>query len=127
MFKLFIKNHDNRTECTLSKTADGTKLDTVVSMLQGMAAIQRDLDKLEKWTDGNLMKLNKSKCKLLHLGWDNPMQQYRPWQTVQQKLCRKRSEGLGEQPVDHELTMCSCGKAAHQCPGTRVMQDHQAG
>ena len=82
MFKLFIKNLDDRTECTLSKTADGTELEVVVSMLKGMAAIQRDSDKLEKWADRNLVKFNKSKYKVLHLEWNNPMQQYRLWQTV---------------------------------------------
>ena len=45
-------------------------------MPEGHAAIQRDLDRLEKWADGNLMKLNKEKCKVLHLGRNNPMPQY---------------------------------------------------
>ncbi|KAK4832908.1 hypothetical protein QYF61_026551 [Mycteria americana] len=82
VFKVFIKDLDDRRECTLSKSADGTKLGVVVSMLKGMAAIQRDLDNLDKWADRNLLKFNKSKCKVLHWEWNNPMQPYRLWLTV---------------------------------------------
>ncbi|GAB0184980.1 cAMP-dependent protein kinase inhibitor alpha [Grus japonensis] len=68
---------DSRIECTLSTFADHTKLCGVVDMLEGRDAIQRDLDRLERWACANCMKFNKAKCKVLHVGRCNPKHDYR--------------------------------------------------
>ena len=77
LFNIFVGDMDSRIECILSKSASDTKVCGAVDTLERRDAIQRDCDGLERWAHENLMKFNKAKCKVLHMGWGNPKHKYR--------------------------------------------------
>ena len=72
--------------------ADNTKLSGAVNTLEGKEAIQRDLDRLKKRADRNLMRFSKAKCRVLHSGRGNPRYLY------------KLTEDLENNPVEKDLS-----------------------
>jgi len=114
LFNTILSDLDEGTESMFSKFADYIKLGGVADMPEGCAAIQRDLDTLESWVGRNLMK-RKGRCRVLHLGKNNPMYQYRLGTDMLESSKGKKDLGV---LVDSRMTMSQhCDLVAKKANG----------
>ncbi|GAB0182778.1 mitochondrial enolase superfamily member 1 [Grus japonensis] len=95
---------------TLMKFVDDTKLSGEVDTLEAKGTLQEDQDRLEEWANKNLMRFNKDKCKVLHLGKHNPGVQHRLGSTRLESSSVERDLGV---LVDSKFNMSEqCAAAA---------------
>ncbi|PKU37967.1 rna-directed dna polymerase from mobile element jockey-like [Limosa lapponica baueri] len=93
---------------------DDTQLGGVADTPEGCAAPQRDPDRLESWAKRNLMKFNKDRCMVLHLGRNNPTHQYRVGADLLESSSADRDLGV----LVDKLTMSQqCALVAKKASG----------
>ena len=72
LFTIFINDIDENICSNIIKFADDTKVFTCVSDGKDVLALQDDLHTLCQWSNDWQMLFNVSKCKVLHVGRNNP-------------------------------------------------------
>ena len=71
LFLVYINDLDLGVEGKISKFADDTKIGFTIRGEADRARAERDLSLLDEWSKKWLMRFNKSKCKVLHVGRNN--------------------------------------------------------
>ncbi|RMC03569.1 hypothetical protein DUI87_19744 [Hirundo rustica rustica] len=117
LFNIFIDDMDEGIESLISKFADDTKLGACVNLLEDRMALQRDLEQLHGWAESNKMKFNKSKCRVLHFGHNNPLQCYRLGMVWLDSAQTERDLGVLVTAPEHEPAVCPGGQEGQWHPG----------
>ena len=76
LFSLFVNDIPGLLKSLVSMFADDTKVSIPLSSVDSMFQLQEDLWVLEDWAKNMMMKFHPLKCKVLHLGKNNPEARY---------------------------------------------------
>ena len=68
LFLLYINNIVDDLECSFLLFADDSKLFKHIKTAEDIASVQRDLQRLESWSEKWLLKFHPGKCHVLSLG-----------------------------------------------------------
>jgi len=80
-----------------------------VHLSRDKKALQSDLDRLDCWAEANGMKFNKTKCWVLHIGYNNHMHCYRFGANWLEDCKGKEPGGIGQWSAEHETAVCPGG------------------
>ena len=72
LFIIYINDLPDNLSSTVYLFADDTKIFNVIKSKEDQISLQKDLHKIESWTEKWLLKLHPEKCKSMHIGRHNP-------------------------------------------------------
>ena len=76
LFTLYVNDIPAELETLISLYADDTKIYSAITSASSIESLKSDLKKLENWAILMQMKFHPAKCKIMHLGKNNPKANY---------------------------------------------------
>jgi len=94
LFVLYINDIDDTINSKILKFADDTKIYNRVDSVEGIERMRADLRNLVVWSKEWQMLFNAEKCKVMHLGYNNPKVNYVMDTTQLQVVSEERDLGI---------------------------------
>jgi len=94
LFVVYINDIDDSVNSKILKFADDTKIYNKVNSADCINNLQNDLSKLISWSEEWQMLFNFDKCKIMHLGYNNPKVNYSMKTTHLEKVHEEKDLGV---------------------------------
>ena len=116
MFLIFINDLDCEAESveTILKFADDTKVAQTIRSSEDRDKLQMALDRLEAWTETWGMSFNVLKCKVMHVGYNNPHYEYTMGGSKLAETKEERDLGV--------VMTSSCQQQLDSCQGLSIFE-----
>ena len=76
LFLIYVNDIPETVNCSIKMFADDTTLFRTVKTIDDCNILQNDLNTLSQWTNDWLLSFNGDKCKVMHIGKNNPKIDY---------------------------------------------------
>ena len=94
LFILYINDIIQDLESGISLFADDAKVYRRIATTEDVESLQRDMDRLSEWSRKWLLSFNVAKCKTMHIGHNNPRNDYQLQEATLEKSDLEKDLGV---------------------------------
>ena len=125
LFTVYVKDIDDWIRAFLRKFADDTKIAQIIRNSADAERFQADINRLAEWAKEWTMEFNVAKCKVMHLGRNNPRFQYTMNEVLLSVTNEERDLGIWVDSSMKPGTQCeAAAKSANQTLGLIAKSFH---
>ena len=114
LFIIYINDMPTSVLSSIYLFADDAKVYRNISSNDDPPTLQHDLQQLEKWSERWQLRFNSNKCKVMHLGRQNPRQNYTMGGTTLVTTTSEKDLGVRRHRIDFRETHRDCCKPGQQ-------------
>ena len=94
LFLVYVNDIVNSLESTTSLFADDAKIYKTLKTKDDTEALQRDMERLQEWSDKWQLTFNSNKCKTMHIGRSNQQVNYQLNESRLNKSTQEKDLGI---------------------------------